>query len=342
MNLTKTIALVALTAVAACSNPEAADLAHDAAPPAEGVRYKVAATTFAEVMWVPAQATPIAQAMLSTKLMGTVTAVHVHEGDQVRAGQPIVTIDARDLAARDAQARAAILEVEAMRGEAVANANRMRALFAEEAATRAQLDAAETALARAEAGVRAANATRSELSAARSYAVVRAPFDGLVTARMVDPGAFATPGAPLAQMENARQLRVTGSAAPEAIRTLRRGAQVQVRIESTIATGTVEAVVPSGGNLYHINVIVNNADGAYLSGAAAAIALPQASRAAIRVPVEAVQHIGDLTGVRVVTGSSTSLRWVQLGATEGQEVEVLTGLRVGDEVLVPRRGAGAI
>jgi RND family efflux transporter MFP subunit len=339
MNLTKTLVLTVLAAAAGCG--EAPDDAHEARPPAEGARYTVSRTSFADVMWVPAQATPIASAVLSTKLMGTVTAVHVHEGDRVRAGQPIMTVDARDLNARDAQVRAAIVEAEAMRGEAVASANRMRALFAEEAATRAQLDAAETALARAEASVRAAHATRAEVSAARSYAVVRAPFDGLITARMVDPGAFAVPGAPLAQMENARQLRVTGTVAPEAIRTLRRGAQVRVRIEDTYAAGVVEAVVPSGGNLYHINVVVDNPDGAYLSGAAAAIAWPQASRTGLRVPVNAVEHVGDLTGVRVVTGSTSSLRWVQLGAIDGNEVEVLTGVRVGEEVLVPRGTAGA-
>lgn len=339
MKLVRSSVILFGIAISACGHDEAdKPIEH---VEGAGVLHTVQASSVADVMWVPAVARPRVSAVLSTKLMGSVTAVHVREGDMVRAGQAVVTIDARDLSAKDAQVQASIAEAEAMQREAATNAARLRALHAEEAATRAQLDGAETALARSEAGVRAAHAARSELAAARSYSVVRAPFGGLITGRMVHPGAFAAPGTPLISIEDSRQLRVTGTVTPEGIRSLKRGARVAVRIESADATGVVEGIVPGAGNLYQINIMVDNPDGRLLAGAAASIAVPQAMRTAICIPGAAVERAGDLTGVRVGSDSGSDLRWVQLGGACNDGVEVLAGLRGGEQIVVPAQTAGA-
>jgi multidrug efflux pump subunit AcrA (membrane-fusion protein) len=125
--------------------------------------------------------------MVSTKLMGTVTSVLVHEGDVVRSGQVLVQIDARDLNAKASQVAAAIADAEAMQREASTHAARFTALYNDSAATKAQYDAAQTGLARANAGLQAARAGASELEAVRSYAAVRAPFAGIVTMRHAQP-----------------------------------------------------------------------------------------------------------------------------------------------------------
>lgn len=281
-------------------------------------------------------ASPIARATISTKLMGAVTEVLVREGDAVRSGQLLVRIDARELAAKGAQVAASMAEAKAVREEAATHAARMRALFADDAAPKAQLDAAETGLARAEAAVGAAEAGAAELDALLAYAQVRAPFSGTVTRRMVDPGAFAAPGVPLLTIEDGSRLRVSASASPDAVRGLARGDTVAVTIEAVPTTGLVEGVVPSpGANLYTVNAVVDNADGRFLSGSAATIALPQGTRPAILVPAAAVRHEGDLTGVYVRTGHGTELRWVKPGRLIGDSVEVLSGIRDGDQVVIP-------
>ena len=190
--------------LAACTAP-AEDTARSAAPPPRvaGTVYAVRDTTLDATFDAAGIAEPLRQATLSTKLMGSVTAVLVKEGDVVAAGQPLVRIDARDLAAKAAQTSAAIAEAEAMRARGGDAGDRIRALYADSAATRAQLDAVETGLTRADAGVRAARAAAAELQAVSSYADVRAPFAGVVTQRFVDPGAFAAPGAPLVSVQDA-------------------------------------------------------------------------------------------------------------------------------------------
>jgi hypothetical protein len=154
---------------------------------------------------------------------------------------------------------------------------------------------------------------------------------------MVDPGDFAAPGAPMVTVLDASRLRITATAAPDAVAGIRRGDTAQARIEGRTAVAVVEGVVPNAaGNLYTVNAIVENDDGRFLPGSAATLHLPQGSRGAILVPEAALVRQGDLTGVRVRTQDGSTLRWVRLGRTAGQGmVEVAAGLQPGDVILVP-------
>jgi RND family efflux transporter MFP subunit len=287
-------------------------------------------------------AEPFRQATLSTKLMGTVVAVDVREGDVVTAGQTLVRIDARDLAAKEAQVAASVADADANQREALAQATRIRALYADSAATRAQLDAVETGLARAEAGARAARAAAAELGAVSEYATVRAPFAGVVTARFVDPGAFAAPGSPLITVQDVTRLRITANAAPDAVRSLRRGASILATIEGRDVNAIIEGVVPAAaGNLYTVNAIVANANRALLAGSTASLRLPLGQRPALVVPAGALRREGDLTGVIVRTASADELRWVRVGHVSASMAEVTSGLRAGDTIVVPAPSAPA-
>jgi RND family efflux transporter MFP subunit len=281
-------------------------------------------------------AEPMQQATVSTKLMGTVTAVRVHEGDRVSAGQLLLEIDARDLAAKANQVAASVADAEAMQKEAAAHAARFRALYADSAATKAQFDAAETGLARADAGVRAAKAGSAELEAMRSYAMVRAPFAGLVTMRVADPGTFAAPGAPLVTVQDVATLRVRVSAPADAARGLTRGQTLNARLDGADVTAVVEGVVPAGaGNLYTINALVPNTAGRYRAGSAATLSLPLATRRGVLVPVAALIRDGDLVGVIVRRNGTDDRRWIRIGQVTSTHAEVTAGLAAGDVIVIP-------
>jgi RND family efflux transporter MFP subunit len=303
-------------------------------PPLSGTPVAVTDTLIADAFEAAGTALPVRVATLSTKLMGTVTAVPVHEGDRVAAGQVLVRLDSRELEAKRIQAEAGLTEATAVHQDATVQAGRIRDLYADSAATKAQLDQAETGLARAEAALAGARGMVAELTATASYSEVRAPFAGIVTRRLVDPGSFASPGTPLATVEDAATLRVTVTAAPEAVRGLRRGATIVATIGDTAVRATVEGVVSAGANLYTVNALVPNTGGRFLSGSASTLALPHGTRRVILVPEGAVVRQGDLTGVRTASAGLASLRWVKLGRTLGGSVEVLSGLTPGDTVMV--------
>lgn len=337
-------AILALAAALAGCSAEAHETPNQAQPrvPEDAV-YTLQASEFASVFDAAGTAEPITQATLSTKLMGTVIEVYVGEGDVVAAGQPLLRIDARDLAARSAQVDAGIAEAEAMLREANASAERIRALYTQEAATKAQLDAVETGVARAEAAVRAARAGAGELTAIRAYSVVRAPGAGVVTRRAVDPGAFAAPGAPLITVQDARTLRIRAHAAPAIASGIARGTRLVARIEGVRTEATVDAVVPmSGGNMYAINALVDNETGQFMAGSAATLSIPLGRRTAVTVPERAIIREGDLAGVYIKTGDRFILRWLRLGESSGAAVEVLAGAAAGDQVLLEPARLGAL
>ncbi len=337
------IGVAVVAGAAACGRTPESTTQLASPKPSTGVTYIVRDTTIDAEFDAAGVAAPIQQATLSTRLMGTVTDVLVREGDRVAAGQLLVRIDARDLSAKSAQVAASVAETEAVRKDAMAQANRIRALYADSAATRAQLDAAETGLARAEAGLKAAQAAASELGAVSSYSIVRAPFAGIVTKRFADPGAFAVPGAPLVTMQDVSTLRISASTTPDIARGLRRGQTLTALIERTPVRATIEGVVPAmAGNLYTINALVPNLDAAFLAGSRAALVLPTGQRRVLVAPSAAIAREGDLTGVTLRTPQGDDRRWVRLGPAIGDMVEVTAGLRTGDRVVVPTTRVAAI
>lgn len=317
--------------IAACGGedkPAAAPVAT-----ATGPTVAVVDTVLPAVFEASGPALPIAEATLSTKLMGAVTAVLVNEGTRVAAGTPLVRLDAADLDAKSRQASAGIMAAEAAQREALAQATRIRALYADSAAPKAQLDAVEAGLARASAGLEAARAGASELSAVRAYGVLRAPFAGTVTHRFVDAGDFAAPGAPLVTVQDASRLRITAAVPAAMARRVKAGMKIAAIIEGQATTATVEGVVPAAATMYTINAIVPNAKGEFPAGGAATLAVPSGvTERSLVVPQAAVVRDGDLTGVRVVRDGRAELRWVRLGDARGDRVVVRTGLQAGERV----------
>jgi RND family efflux transporter MFP subunit len=337
--MTKTIrntfaALSAGIVLAACAPADA-----HTPPAADGVSatgsvITIEESSIASTLDASGVAAPMREATISTKLMSSVVGVDVIEGSLVRAGQTLVRLDARDLAAKREQVQAGMNAAQAMQAQASAHAARIRALHADDAAPKAMLEQAETQLAQAEAGLRAAQAASSELAAVESYAALTAPFAGTVTARFVDPGAFAAPGAPLVTLQDATQLRITVHVSPASARALQRGNRVNVEIEGRADVATIEGVVPAMGGLYAINALVDNRDGRHLANSAATLSVPVGERRGIAVPEAALIREGDLVGVLLRTAQGDVRRWIRIGAVHAGQVEVTAGLRAGDQVVI--------
>lgn len=286
---------------------------------------------------------PIRRATPAGRLMGTVTAAPFQEGDRVRAGQVLVRIDVQDLAARRAQVLAQVREAQTVLRDAETNLTRMRALSAEGAIARIQLEQAETGVARARAAVETAGAGLRELEANAAYGAIEAPFSGVIVRKMVEVGNLAAPGQPLFVLEDLSRVRVVAGVGEEAASRLRKGERVSVEIAGggLQATGVVEAVLPSGdpsARGFRANVLLDNPGLALQSGMTATVRVPTGSGGeappALTIPADAVVRRGQLTGVFVADGGVARLRWIRLAEADGDRVRVLSGLRAGDRVVV--------
>lgn len=305
-------------------------------------------------------------AVLSSRIVATVLEVRVRAGDRVRAGQPLVILDGRDLEAARARSAAAVSgSVEgaaaAEADEAAARASlvlaqasfrRIDALRGRNSATPAELDEATAALRAAEARVtaararavertRAVDAARADATAAAAtagYATITAPFHGIVASRSIDPGVVASPGVALLTIEDDRVFRLEVSADAARVAAVAPGLRVPVTIgaAATSVEGVVAEVARTVDPAVHallVKIDLPRIEG-LRSGTFGRAQLPGTVRTALTVPRTAVVRRGQLSLVFVESGGAARMRVVHQGRTHGDRIEVLAGIAAGERVVV--------
>lgn len=282
-------------------------------------------------------------AAVSSRVMATVTAVHVHAGDRVRRGQVLVEIDAQTAAGQVSQARGGLSQAEAGLALAERNFQRYQALAATQAASQAELDFARMQYEQAKGAVEQARGAVSAASSVASESRVTAPFDGRVTARMVEVGDLAAPGRPLVQIESSTAHRLS-VAVPESLLAqagLALGSPVTVSIDARPdlgrMTGTVAERAPAADPMAHsFTVEISLGDVEVPSGSSGRAYVSAGGRSVVRVPSEAVLRQGGATLVVVRDSEGRAVsRIVTLGTDFGDgKVEVLSGLTGGETLLV--------
>ena len=284
---------------------------------------------------------------LAAKVMGNVTRVLVSEGQRVQAGQLLVEIDDREGRAKTAQATAGTSQVDSAIAAAQANADVMAATYKRFAALRergsvspqefdeisAKNAAAQAQLQQARAAGSQARAGLTEAQTFLSYSEVRSPIAGVVTARMIDPGAQAAPGMPLLTVEDDSRYRVETTVDEDLASRVHVGDVVNVEDKIPARVTNVAAVDP-GTRSALVKLDLPPASG-LRSGAFVRVAFPIGTRNGITVPAAAVAHRGQLTSVFVVDKDGVArMRLVTLGEPQGDRVEVLSGIDAG-ETIVP-------
>jgi RND family efflux transporter MFP subunit len=173
-----------------------------------------------------------------------------------------------------------------------------------------------------------------------SYTVVKAPFDGVITEKKVEAGELASPGQPLLKMEDPRQLRLEVMVAEGDLRSVSIGDRIPVLIDALgpqALTGTVSQILPAGDPQTHtftVKVDLPPTPG-LKSGMFGRFQLEKGTSRTILVPESVVVERGDLTSVFVVgTDQVSRLRWIKAGRRFDKQVEVLSGVNIGELVLL--------
>ena len=273
---------------------------------------------------------PKLHATLEARVSGRIAVLPVALGETVQKGQVIAQLDAREILARLDQAKAALAEADR-------DWKRTSALFAQQSATRAEYDSAQSRQQIAESAV-------AEAQAMMSYVEITAPFTGVIAKKWADVGDLAAPGKPLVNIEDPAVLQLQADVPDALMDNVKLGDQLPVCIANL--TNTIEGLVAEKSPVADpdsrtslIKLDLPSTPG-LRSGQFGRVAVPVGQVVAIHAPVSAVIQRGQMELVFVVSDRHAQLRLIRTGTRVGDEVEVVSGLNAGDQVVTD--GADAL
>lgn len=298
------------------------------------------------------------------RLPARVERVHVKVGDEVKAGQPLADLEARDTALQLKQAEAQLMSARASLEKARADtrlaeqtAERMRNLRKENAVPLAELERAESGMLAASTGARMGQAqvavAESAVALAREQLGQRrviSPIAGTVTKRSVNIGTQASPQVPAFQVQDVSALKLEGMVDAADFVKLEVGQTVDVRVDAlpdAVFSGAISTLSPTldpQTRRAAVEISIDNKGGRLLANmlGSAEIKLGQVE-GVLTVPLAAVVNLPGGRGIYVARdGKAVALQsgagQLELGAEEGGFVEVKSGLAETDHVIVSDQG----
>jgi RND family efflux transporter MFP subunit len=267
---------------------------------------------------------PKRSASISANVSGAIEQMLVAPGQSVKAGELLVQIDAREIQARLDQAQA-------VRDQAQKDTERFKTLIQQNAVTQQEFEAVQSRF-------RIAEATVAEARTMLGYSKIVAPFDALVTAKRADVGDLAAPGKPLLELEDPTALRLEADVPEALLGKIELNDKLAVRVPS--ANLSLEAVVteiaPAAdpvSRTFRVKLDLPPAAG-LRSGQFGRVAVPVAEISALRAPSGAVVVRGQMEIAFVIVNQRAQLRLVKTGKFLDGEVEIVSGLSPGEQLVV--------
>jgi len=263
---------------------------------------------------------------IASKVSNRVTAIRIREGQQVRRGDVLVELDSVETNAELMAARAAL-------SESRSQFNRSQELFATKALSQAQLEQLESTLRASEARVTTAQAKLNDT-------VIRAPFDGRLGLRRLSVGSFVTPGQVITTLDDTRLIKLDFAVPETFIAVLKVGLPLSARSvafpnrEFDGRVVSIDSRLDPTTRSVMVRAEVPNPDGALKPGMFLTVKLKQDSEKVVMIPEHALVPEEGRQFVFVVDGERAQKREVTIGRRKPGRVEVVTGLKAGERVIV--------
>ena len=294
----------------------------------------------------------------SSQMMGNIVEIRAHEGDRVQRGQVLAVIDDSQPRASVDRATAAELAAQQQRmgadsdlALAESTLKRYQTLFEKKSVSPQEFDEVkareQAAIARrgmAKSGQAQAQAALSQARTSLDYTRIRAPFEGIVTAKKADSGTLVSPGMAIFTVEDVRRYRLEANVNESDLQYVRTGQPVSVVIDvfgNAGLKGKVVQIVPAAdpASRTFLVKIELPTDTRLRSGLFGRAQFSRGERQALLIPRSAVIERGQLQGIYVLDQNKVAgLRYITLGKPSGADVEVLSGLQSGER-LVAKPGA---
>ncbi len=286
----------------------------------------------------PATLVALESVPVASRLMGYIQSIDVVEGQTVKAGQRLFTVDPVDVQGQADQARAALRQAEDALADAKTEFDRYTNLYREEAVSRQQYEKVKLAHDLAQSRVAQARAGLGAAAGQLRYAVVTSPIHGVVTSKPGSAGSLAAPGQPIVVVENPARLQVQTQVGEEVLRHLRVGEAVAVEVEGVerALEARVARLSPAADPVSRTFLVKLDIAGEGLrSGLFARALFRTGERDALLVPRAALVERAGILGVFVVdAGDLAHFRMVRAGEVRDGQVEIQAGLAAGERIAV--------
>jgi RND family efflux transporter MFP subunit len=258
------------------------------------------------------------------------------EGDRVRRGDLLVRFEIPSLTADAATRQAQVTAAQARVANAKTAQTRAHDLFDRGVAARREVEDADRELADAQAALAEAQAGRSAAETSASRTIVRATFDGVVASRTHNPGDLVDPSDVVLRVIDPARLQVTAHVPLAAVPRIMVGAPARLTSEMSIPLTVISrpaAVAPGTGSVpVRLAFQMPTMLPAGMPVEVAIDAEPHDN--VVIVPLQAIVHEGEQAAVFVADGGKARRRNVELGVSDDQRVEVRSGLKAGEPVIV--------
>ena len=275
--------------------------------------------------------------ILAARIDGRVGRLAVKVGDPVKAGQLLLTIEQNTGNDRLAEAQGSREAAAARLDLAEKTYQRYQQLAKAEAVTPQELDRVTAEREQARQNLQAASAGVAQARTGAAYNRITAPYAGIIAQQLVERGSTVMPGTPLLVIERSGipQARI---AVPESlVGQMALGEELQLEIPALQRTisGSVTEIQPASDPATRSFAVKLSlpSDAALTPGLFLRAKRQAATGSALLIPLAALVHRGQLTGVYVVEANILRFRLVKIGPRLGDKVEILSGLSAGETIV---------
>ena len=281
------------------------------------------------------------ETVISPLITATISSIGVWSGDDVQAGELLVTLDARELKARVDQVHQAVVAARAKLKQTEKDLARVKRIIKADpgAVSKAEHDRMQTALNTAQAELLRLRRQKDEAETELSYSKLTAPIAGRIVERLADPGDTARKGEPLLRMYDPATLRLEASVRESVASKLAIGQALTAEVDALNKKYpvVVDEIVPSvdpGSRAFLVKLSLSGGSGLF-PGMFGRLMIPIGQIDRIYIPLDAVTQVGQLDFVIVKTEQGPARRYVRLGERRKDDrVEVISGLAPGEQVLI--------
>jgi RND family efflux transporter MFP subunit len=289
---------------------------------------------------VTGEINPEQQVTVTSKGAGKILRVNVKSGDRVSKGTLLAELEGIEVGLQVEQARNGLDTARTAYDNLLTNKERMDYLYQEGIIAQKDWEDFNLQVKNTESQLRQLEITLALAETQRDNLRITAPIDGVVTSVSIEAGNNLAPGVPAMTIADLGRVYAQANVSEKLINRFKVGDEVNVSVkalEDATFVGQVDSIdlTPNQTRLYPVKVLLENSDNLLKPGMFAQVELKNETREdVIAVPVGAVIDTRSEQFVFVATEGKAVKKLVELGLSDGKNVEIIEGLAEGEELVV--------